>query len=71
MFKPWNIAGKSGNIVYPKGEVIYQTRGVVVQPLYVTNDGNSPHDFYIEEGGKLLPAPQNPFNGYCYRQDGQ
>ena len=70
MLKPWNLDGKSGNIQYPAGEVVYQTRGVVVQPVYVVNDGDRNGDYYIEEDGKLLPAPRNPFNGYCYRQDG-
>ncbi len=70
MFKPWQIDGKSGRIQYPQGEVVYQTRGVVVEPVYVANNGDSANDYYIEDNGKLLPAPQNPFNGYCYRQDG-
>jgi hypothetical protein len=70
MLKPWSIDGKSGDIQYPHGEVVYQTRGVVVQPIYVTGTGNRADDYYIEEDGKLLPAPMNCFNGYCYRQDG-
>jgi hypothetical protein len=69
MLKPWAIDGKSGDYQYPKGEVYYQTRGVVVEPLYVEKGGGH---WYIEENGKLLEVGQpNPFNGYCYRQDGQ
>ena len=70
MLKPWSIGGMSGDIQYPRGEVVYQTRGVVVQPIYVTGDGGKCSDYFIEENGKLLSAPRNPFNGYCYRQDG-
>jgi len=70
MLKDWKIDGKSGRIYYPAGEVVYQTRGVVIQPIYVTGDGSRNTDYYIEEGGKLIAAPKNPFNGYCYRQDG-
>ena len=70
MYKDWAIDGKRGRIYYPAGEVVYQTRGVVIQPIYVTGTGNRADDYYIEEDGKLLPAPRNPFNGYCYRQDG-
>lgn len=70
MLKDWSLDGRSGRIYYPKGEVVYQTRGIVVQPVYVTGDGAKSSDYFIEENGKLLPAPRNPFNGYCYRQDG-
>jgi len=70
MYKDWAIDGKRGRIYYPKGEVVYQTRGIVVQPVYVTGNGDRSSDYYIEEGGKLIPAPKNPFNGFCYRQDG-
>ncbi len=66
MLQPWQIDGKSGKIQYPQGEVVYQTKGVVIEPVYVTDDGKH----HIEDNGKLLPAPMNPFNGYCYRQDG-
>jgi hypothetical protein len=67
MYQPWNIDGKSGNIQYPKGEVVCQNpKRVEVRPVYVTSD----EKYYIEENGKLIDAPMNPFNGYCYRQDG-
>jgi len=66
MFEPWNIGGKSGNIQYQKGEVVYQTRGVVIEPIYEELDGTR----YIWTGGELQKVTSNPFNGYCYRQDG-
>lgn len=65
MLKPWNLDGKSGDYQYPLGEVVTRTMGIVVQPIYVSGGKH-----YIEVDGKLQEAPQNPFNGYCYRQDG-
>lgn len=66
MLKNWEIDGKKGHVWYPEGEVVYQTKGVVIEPIYETEDGER----FIEENGKLLPVLTNPFNGYCYRQDG-
>lgn len=66
MIQPWSKDGKSGNVVFPKGEVVYQTKGVVIEPLYVTPD----EKYYIEVEGKLQQVLFNGFNGYCYRQDG-
>jgi len=53
---------------WTKGEVIYQTKGVVVEPIY--KDGDK---YYIkDESGNYLDIGQmNPFNGYFYRQDGK
>lgn len=67
MLLKWEKDGKKGEIVYPKGEVVYQTEGVKIEPIYVDYDGN----YYIEENGKLLKVLMNPYNGYCYRQDGK
>lgn len=70
MLKKWNIDGKQGEIWYPEGEIVYQTpkKGtVVIQPLYKSYDNK----WYIEEDGELLEVLKNPFNGYCYRQDGK
>ncbi|KLU62306.1 hypothetical protein CEB3_c13500 [Peptococcaceae bacterium CEB3] len=75
MLQHWEIAGKKGNIAYPKGEVVYQTKGpnggkgVVIEPIYETPDGTR----FIQdaETGELLEVLTNPFNGYCYRQDGK
>ena len=75
MLKEWNIDGKQGEIWYPEGEVVYQTptKGtIVIEPIYQTGSlmDNNPK-YYIEENGKLLEVLKNPFNGYCYRQDGK
>ena len=72
MLKEWSIDGKQGEIWYPEGEVIYQTKqkdgsNVVIEPIYESYDKKR----YIEENGKLLEVTTNPFNGYCYRQDGK
>ncbi|MFA6662521.1 MAG: hypothetical protein WCS56_05765 [Bacilli bacterium] len=69
MLKKWDINGKQGEIWYPKGEVVYQhpKGNIVIEPLYKSYDGK----WYIEENGKLLEVLKNPFNGYCYRQDGR
>lgn len=45
MLQKWEKDGKSGNVVFPKGEVVYQTRGVVIEPVYKTDDDR----YYIEE----------------------
>ncbi|HBE80345.1 MAG TPA: hypothetical protein DDW65_21565 [Firmicutes bacterium] len=68
MYEPWQKDGKSGNIQFPKGEVVYQQpKGTIkVEPIYVDNAGK----YYIEVDGRLQEALMNPFNGYCYRQDG-
>jgi hypothetical protein len=66
MLQSWNKDGKQGTITYPKGEVVYQTKGVVIEPLYQSNDNK----WYIEDNGKLQEVMYNGFNGYCYRQDG-
>lgn len=70
MYQPWKIGDKEGNIQYPKGEVVYQTKGIVIEPIYETLDGQR-YIFDEEDGGKLLWVLTNPFNGYCYRQDGK
>jgi hypothetical protein len=67
MLKKWSKEGKQGEIWYPKGEVVYQTKGVVIEPIYVTHDNK----YYIEDNDKLLEVLYNGFNGYCYRQDGK
>jgi hypothetical protein len=70
MRRDWNIDGKKGNVWFPKGEVVYQhPKGrVVIEPIYQTEDGKR----YIEVSpGKLQEVLTNPFNGYCYRQDGE
>jgi hypothetical protein len=72
MLKTWNIDGKQGKIQYPEGEVVYQTptKGtIVIEPIYQIGDNNP--KYYIEDNGKLLEVLKNPFNGYCYRQDGK
>lgn len=54
---------------WSKGEVIYQTKGVVIEPIYTDNG-----KYYIkdEQTGNYLDIGQmNPFNGYFYRQDGK
>lgn len=66
MFEPWSIAGKNGNIQYQKGEVVYQTRGVVVEAIYEDLGGKR----YILDDNELQEVTTNPWNGYCYRQDG-
>jgi hypothetical protein len=66
MYKPWKIENKHGDIQYPEGEVVYQTRGVVIEPLYVTEDNK----WYILTEDGLQEVLYNGFNGYCYRQDG-
>lgn len=66
MFEPWSIAGKNGNIQFSKGEVVYQTRGVVVETIYQDLNGIR----YIWADDELQEVTTNPFNGYCYRQDG-
>ena len=66
MFEPWSIAGKTGNIQYQQGEVVYQTRGVVIEAIY--EDHNRTR--YILVDGELQQVTTNPWNGYCYRQDG-
>lgn len=67
MLQKWSYDGKSGEIVFPKGEVVYQTKGVVIEPLYRDFNGK----WYIQNSdGKLQEVLYNPFNGYCYRQDG-
>ena len=68
MLQEWSKDGKSGNIFFPEGEVVYQQpKGKVVkEPLYKSYDGK----WYIEvEDDKLQEVLYNPFNGYCYRQD--
>ena len=68
MIQPWKIGDKSGNISYPKGEVVYQHEpNVRVEPIYETLDGKR----YIHTENGLQEVTTNPFNGYCYRQDGQ
>jgi hypothetical protein len=67
MLKYWSIDGKEGNIIYLKGEVVYQTRGILFEPIYETETGER----YILDNGKLLKVTTNPYNGYCYRQDGK
>lgn len=100
MYQEWAIEGKKGNIVSPKGEVVYQTKGVVIEPIYQTEDGKryildleeniveidgeqyiklDGRKFIEDNGqkyaavtsGRLLEVTTNPFNGYCYRQDGK
>ena len=66
MLKPWKLDGYEGDIQYPEGEVVTQTQGVVVMPIYVGYHGV----YFIEVDGKLQKVVKNPFNGYCYRQDG-
>lgn len=73
MRKDWSIDGKKGKIMWPEGEVVYQTRGVVVEPIYEEDNGKgfNPGTRYIQlEDGSLREVTTNPFNGYCYRQDG-
>lgn len=68
MLQNWEMDGKKGNVVFPKGEVVYHTKGVVIEPIYQSKDGKR----YIKDtDGKLLEVLTNPFNGYCYRQDGK
>lgn len=104
MIQEWQIGDKKGNVIFPKGEVVYQTKGVVIEPIYRDYDGKdyilpSPvdGDDVIENNGRKYLAVDgrkftelagvrvliqsqadkldwtytNPFNGYCYRQDGQ
>jgi hypothetical protein len=66
MYQSWNKSGKSGNVLFPRGEVVYQTKGIVIEPIYEDFNGTR----YIEDNGRLLSVTTNPFNGYCYRQDG-
>ena len=66
MYMPWEKDGKKGNIQWPKGEVVTQTQGVVTMNILQDEEGNC----YIDVNGRLQACPQNPFNGYCYRQDG-
>jgi hypothetical protein len=72
MKKDWSIDDKSGEFCFPNGEVVYQTKGVVTEPIYVVGyPFESGAEYYIENDGKLLQiGSPNPFNGYCYRQDG-
>jgi len=68
MLKEWSIDGKQGEVVYQT-----PTKGtIVIEPIYQTGSlmDNNPR-YYIEENGKLLEVLKNPFNGYCYRQDGK
>ena len=67
MYKSWSIDGKNGKVQFSEGEIVYQTKGIVKEPLFQTEDNK----WYIEENGKLLEVMYNPFNGYCYRQDGK
>ena len=54
--------------IYQKGEVVYQHKTHVrIEPVYPGENG----EHYIEIDGHLSASPQNPFNGYCYRQDGE
>ena len=39
MIQNWNIDGKKGNVVFHDGEVVYQTKGVVIEAIYQTADG--------------------------------
>lgn len=100
MYQEWSIDGKKGNVVFPKGEVVYQKKGVVIEPLYKADDGkyyilDTAEEFKEIDGeryikvdgrkiievdgqrfisvtsGKLLEVFLNPYNGYCYRQDGK
>ncbi len=34
MLKPWKIDGKQGDYQYPKVEIVYQTKDIVIIPLY-------------------------------------
>ena len=72
MLQYWNKNGKSGDVVYPEGEVVTQTQGIVKMPIYVTQENGSmePDKWYIEVDGKLQEVLYNTLNGYCYRQDG-
>ena len=67
MYEVWTKDGKHGHITYPKGEVVTQKSGVVIQMIYVDEDNN----YYIEVDGHLQEAMYNGFNGYVYRQDGE
>ena len=70
MYIPWNIGGKQGNIQYPEGQVVYQNpKGAVkIEAIYETLDGKR----YIQvSDNELQEVLTNPFNGYCYRQDGK
>jgi hypothetical protein len=69
MYQEWQKDGKRGNVVFPEGEVIYQKpKGkIVIEPIYQDYQGKR----YIEVRGKLQEVTTNPFNGYCYRQDGE
>lgn len=64
MSKPWSIDNNSGDIQYPKGEVVLPWSGVTIMPIYV--DHNNQH--FIQLNGKLVPVQINPYNGYAYPQ---
>jgi hypothetical protein len=102
MLQDWEKYGKSGKIVYPQGEVVYQKEPHVrVEPIYETVEGKryieilNPNQFIEIDGRKYVQVDEantilvngeryiktvgaclqevttNPFNGYCYRQDGE
>jgi hypothetical protein len=39
MLQDWRIQGKHGSVIFPQGEVVYQTKGVVIEPVYISDDG--------------------------------
>jgi len=54
----WEIGGKSGHVVFPKGEVVYQTKGVVIEPVYVDED----RKHYIFDGEEKLVEVDDNYN---------